>query len=343
MFNVNPALYGSVFAVPSVLTDKYLKLASPAAIKVLLLILRNPGEDFTVEELSKRIGYCKADTLDAVEYWVSENVLVKNGTALTSETVEPGKPDDSGVNAQNKSEPMASCVAVPEKRPLPEIKIAKPTLEQISKRMEESGDVLRLMSESQSILGRTIGFDMQSTLLMLYDTYGLSVEVIFMLLEFCVHQSRSSTAYVAKLGKVWAEKEINTVELAADYIEKSTEAEKTFSVLRELTGMSTPRPTQKQTEYILSWRALGFEAPIIARAYDEMAERTGKISFNYMDKILLNWHTAGYKTPEDVENGERLFREKKQAVKQKGTSFSIDEAISDAGMGVVKYKKKGVK
>ena len=209
--------------------------------------------------------------------------------------------------------------------------------------MEESADVLRLMSETQSILGRTIGFDMQSTLLMLYDTYGLSVEVIFMLLEFCVHQSRSSTAYVAKLGKVWAEKEINTVELAADYIEKSTEAEKTFSVLRELTGMSTPRPTQKQTEYILSWRALGFEAPIIARAYDEMAERTGKISFNYMDKILLNWHTAGYKTPEDVENGERLFREKKQAVKQKGTSFSIDEAISDAGMGVVKYKKKGVK
>ena len=332
MFNVNPALYGSVFAVPSVLTDKYLKLASPAAIKVLLLILRNPGEDFTVDELSKRIGYCKADTLDAVEYWVSENVLVKNGTAFTSETVEPVKP-----------EPMASCVAVPEKRPLPEIKIAKPTLEQISKRMEESADVLRLMSESQSILGRTIGFDMQSTLLMLYDTYGLSVEVIFMLLEFCVHQSRSSTAYVAKLGKVWAEKEINTVELAADYIEKSTEAEKTFSVLRELTGMSTPRPTQKQTEYILSWRALGFEAPIIARAYDEMAERTGKISFNYMDKILLNWHTAGYKTPEDVENGERLFREKKQAVKQKGTSFSIDEAISDAGMGVVKYKKKGVK
>lgn len=74
-----------------------------------------------------------------------------------------------------------------------------------------------------------------------------------------------------------------------------------------------------------------------------MAERTGKISFNYMDKILLNWHTAGYKTPEDVENGERLFREKKQAAKQKGTSFSIDEAISDAGMGVVKYKKKGVK
>lgn len=139
MFNVNPALYGSVFAVPSVLTDKYLKLASPAAIKVLLLILRNPGEDFTVEELSKRIGYGKADTLDAVEYWVSENVLVKNGTAFTSETVESGKPDDSGVNAQNKSEHRASCVAVPEKRPLPEIKIAKPTLEQISKRMEESG------------------------------------------------------------------------------------------------------------------------------------------------------------------------------------------------------------
>ena len=91
----------------------------------------------------------------------------------------------------------------------------------------------------------------------------------------------------------------------------------------------------------MSWLALGFDAPIIARAYDETAERTGKISFNYMDKVLLNWHNAGYKTPEDVENGEKLFREKKQSGKQKGTSFSIDEAISDAGSGVVKYKKKG--
>ena len=62
-----------------------------------------------------------------------------------------------------------------------------------------------------------------------------------------------------------------------------------------------------------------------------------------MDKILLSWRTAVYKRPEDVESGERLFRERKQALKQKGTSFSIDEAISDAGMGVVKYKKKGVK
>ncbi len=341
MFNVNPALYGSVFAVPSALTDKYLKLASPAAIKVLLLILRAPGEELSVEELSKRIGYGKADTLDAVEYWISENVLIKNSGSFSVKPEEPKKPDDGGVPTQNKPNAKAVPAAVPEKRELPDIKITKPTLAQLTKRMEESEDVLRIMTEAQRILGRTIGFDMQSTLLMLYDTYGLSVEVIFMLLEFCVHQSRSSTAYVAKLGKAWAEKEINTVELAADYIEKSTEAERTFSVLRELTGLSTPRPTQKQTEYILSWLALGFDAPIIARAYDETAERTGKISFNYMDKVLLNWHNAGYKTPEDVENGEKLFREKKQSGKQKGTSFSIDEAISDAGSGVVKYKKKG--
>ena len=124
MFNVNPALYGSVFAVPSVLTDKYLKLASPAAIKVLLLILRNPGEDFTVEELSKRIGYCKADTLDAVEYWISENVLVKNGTAFTSETVETGKPDDSGVNAQNKSE--LRVLPFPRSGHCPKLKLRSP-------------------------------------------------------------------------------------------------------------------------------------------------------------------------------------------------------------------------
>lgn len=108
------------------LTDKYLKLASPAAIKVLLLILRNPGEDFTVEELSKRIGYCKADTLDAVEYWASENVLVKNGAAFTSETVESGKPDDSGVNAQTNRSIGLRVLPFPRSGHCPKLKLQSP-------------------------------------------------------------------------------------------------------------------------------------------------------------------------------------------------------------------------
>ena len=35
---------------------------------------------------------------------------------------------------------------------------------------------------------------------------------------------------------------------------------------------------------------------MIILAYDEMANHTGKLSFAYIDKILMNWHKKGIKT-----------------------------------------------
>ena len=71
MFNVNPKLYGSVFVFPTEVVDKYITLASPAAIKLLLWILRNQNGDFSVSGISKCIGFSEADTSDAVEYWIN--------------------------------------------------------------------------------------------------------------------------------------------------------------------------------------------------------------------------------------------------------------------------------
>lgn len=332
MLTLNPKMYGSVFVMPTDIVDQYIKLASPAALKALLWILRNRTGDFSVAEIARHTGYSAADITDAVDYWLNEGVLCRDGSVPDSEKAVP-----AAAEATLPAEPPEKPAPAPK---LPEVKIARPTLEQLNARMAENDEITFLMQEAQSILGRTFGFDMQSTLLMFYDTYGLKLEVILTLLQFCVQQQRASTAYIAKLGKTWAEKEINTLREADEFIENSLNANQIFAELKALTGISTPRPTAVQTDYIASWNRLGFNAEMMALAFEETADRTGKISFNYMNKILQNWNAQGYRSPADVENGKQKFKEQKAVSGDEKRSYDIDTAFNQTNYKPPKYVKK---
>lgn len=336
MLSVNPKIFCSVFAVPSVIADKYIKLASPAAIKALLWILKNQSGDVSVSVLSKNIGFSEGDTKDAVDYWINEGIL--SGENDGAEALENTADNDYSKTLAVKKE----HTFLKEIHKIPEIKIPKPTIEQLNKRIAESEEVATLMTEAQSILGRTFGFDVQSTLLMMYDTYGLKLEVIFTLLEFCVQSANSSTAYIAKMAKIWAERDINTLEQANDYIIQKQNSDALFTELKALTGISTPRPSTKQSDYLAYWLKMGFDSQMIALAFEETSDRTGKISFNYMNKILENWSTNGYRTPEDINKAAEEFKNKKASAKtlKSEPSFDINAAIKQAETGAVKYKKK---
>lgn len=339
MLSVNPKIFGSVFAVPSIIVDKYIKMASPVAIKALLWILKNQSGDISVFELSKSIGFSESDTKDAIDYWVNEGVLSGGNENTASDTASVNNDGDGFSRKPIKKKETKNAQEI---RPIPEIKIAKPTIDQLNKRIAECEEVAILMTEAQSILGRTFGFDVQSTLLMMYDTYGLKLEVIFTLLEFCVQSSNSSTAYIARMAKIWAERDINSLEQANEYIVQKQASDALFSELKLLTGISTPRPTTKQSNYLSAWLKMGFDAQMISLAFEETADRTGKISFNYMNKILENWSANGYKTPDDVNRALEEFKNKNSAGKilENETSFDINAAIKQAENGTVKYKKK---
>ena len=51
-YTVNLGCWGSIFAVPSDVVDKYLKIAGSAQLKVLLWILRHSGENFEVDTIA---------------------------------------------------------------------------------------------------------------------------------------------------------------------------------------------------------------------------------------------------------------------------------------------------
>ena len=81
-YTVNLGCWGSIFAVPSDVVDKYLKIAGSAQLKVLLWILRHSGENFEVDTIAAALNMGNFDVRDCIEFWVSFGVIAANNNVL---------------------------------------------------------------------------------------------------------------------------------------------------------------------------------------------------------------------------------------------------------------------
>ena len=65
-YKIDFGVWGSVFAVPTSVVDKGLKLASEAQLKVLLYILRSSGVTLTDESVAEALSLHPEDVRDAI-------------------------------------------------------------------------------------------------------------------------------------------------------------------------------------------------------------------------------------------------------------------------------------
>ena len=73
-YQIDLGPWGGIFAVPTCVVDKHLKLASGLALKVLLLLLRTQIP-LSAEEIATRLGQSQGDVRDALAYWEQAGLL----------------------------------------------------------------------------------------------------------------------------------------------------------------------------------------------------------------------------------------------------------------------------
>ncbi len=165
-----------------------------------------------------------------------------------------------------------------------------------------------------------------ATLYSFTDSLLLPYDVIMLGIEHCVTEGKLSLRYVEKLLIDFADREVNTYEKAEEYI-KSRALYKTFEgKIRAKLGIGQRSLTAKEKTMIACWQS-EWNTPeeLIDLAYEKTVEKTNKASMSYMNKILENWHTAGYKTVEDISCGD-----KKMSVVDENSSFNPDEFFAIA-------------
>ena len=337
-YQINPAAYASIFAVPKAVVEDNLLLASPTALKALLLMLCR-GEALSVDEIAKTLKRDAADVADAMVFWQQQSILLPAGEAAKP-LPEPIPQQPAAPTAAKPAEPA------PEKKAAPDLPLSRPTHEQIAIRLQECEDFKVLFQEAQQKLGKTIGYEGQSILIMLHDTYDLPVEVILMLLEYAKSKGKTGYKYIASIGKEWSEKEIDSLESAEEYIREQHTTDTVWTNFRDVTGAKNRNPTAKQKRFLLSWsRDMGFSDEMIALAYEICIDNTNKLSLEYMDRVLLSWQKGGVKTPADARRAQEQWSAKRFGKNEpKPARAGKPESVfsSDASYDLQAFSKRAI-
>lgn len=299
-FKANCGIWGTMFGVPCIVADNFLKLATGEQLKVLLYILRCSGRACTDEEIAASTGVSVDEAADAVMFWQQVNVL----TSASGQTVIMKQPVENNINAPSPS----TTQNVTEKAVTGKKQNLSPS--EISRIMQDSNDISELFKVAESALG-TLNHTQQNSLIWMYNYLGLKKEVIITLLFYCVKIEKINSAYIEKIACSWAENDINNLAAAEDEIQRMTEAHSFTGQIMKVFEMNR-RPTTKQADFIAKWKEAGFSLELISYAYEKTIEQINKLSFEYINKILLSWKNNGLATVREVRHSEEDYKKNKK-------------------------------
>ncbi len=324
-YKIDFGVWGSVFAVPTSVVDKGLKLASEAQLKVLLYILRSSGASLTDESVAEALSLHPEDVRDAITYWCDKGLLLRTTDAVTmAENAQAGE----GVTAISPVQ-NASTESQHSEKPRPVSRVTKPEPGYVAKRLRADKNLVLLMDEAQRILGKVLSNSDTATLVMLHDTDGLPVEVILMLMEHSVQIDKGNMRYIEKTGIRWASEGITTISLAEEKIRRYSESSEAFNVVSAVFGMHLGgTPTKKQLEYADIWvNEWKFSEAMLRLAYEKCVDTKGELNLSYINGILRRWFEQGLRNPQEVSatDASKSKASKKQKSSEQTPSYDIDE------------------
>ncbi len=315
-YRINTGLIGNMFSVPGIVADNFLKLATGGQLKVLLYIIRSSGKDITAEDISAGTGISAQEAWEAILFWQQANVLASDAE-IPASIMQPAAPAP-----QPAQEPARQAEPQPEAKPVPaRMPLLSPS--DIAQLVSGSPDITELFTAAESALG-PLNHTMQNALITMYTHLGLKKEVILILLNYCKSIEKTNSAYIEKIAYSWAESEINSLEAAQDEVERLSLAHDYSGMVMKQFEMKR-RPTSGQMAFVEQWRAAGFTPELLHLAYERTIDNIDKLSFSYINKILLSWKDSGFRTAEEVEKAESEFRSKKKKHSNNTNDFDIEK------------------
>ncbi len=190
-----------------------------------------------------------------------------------------------------------------------------------------------LYGEVQRRLGRALTTEELKILLGFVRYLGLPEDVVCVLVSYCQERARQrgslrnpSLRTIEKEAYAWAEAGIDTLEAAAGFIHSQNVYRSRLAGLLRLLQIKNRNLTAGEEKYASQWLDMGMDDGVIAAAYERTCMNTGGLNWAYMHKILTRWQEAGFRTLEDVKNGDR----KPGSAQSGGRTMDSDEQAAIA-------------
>ena len=274
IYNVNPAIFSSTYAIPTDVADKYLKIATHTQLKVLLYFMRNISDGIDSQKISDALRLDINETEDALLFWQQCGILT---------------------GATPKEEPKTVVV-----------KSTLPSRTDVIKRGLEDKQLMFLLREAQLKFGRNLKQNESQLLVSLYDDHGMDPSVILLLLGYAVREGKCNLTFVKKTATNWLESGVETVMDAENLIAEAAKQNLAWSVVQSAFGIERRNPSTKEAElsnlWVNEWK---ISTELLKAAYDACVDAKTKLSMPYVAKIIESWHKDGITNPEQISSKKR--------------------------------------
>lgn len=290
--HVSPAV-----ALPLEFIQTYMVRANATYVKVYLYglgLCYSNAQEMDNAKIAEALDILESDVMKAWRYWKKQGLVRSDGrNSLVFEHMPlPAEAANSAPAAPSKQETVQQT---------PPSAVPVPTMKEIERAMKldpQMGDTIKM---AETILKKPLTRRETEALYNMLDWYGMSKEVVLMLLEHCVSEEKTNLAYIVKVAENWYNMGITTAGAAEKQLMARAKAKSFQQKCRKIFGLDR-NFSDKEAEFLTVWnKEYAMKEDMIRLAYDKTVLNTGKLSFPYMNKILKTWHEGGIHTPAQVE------------------------------------------
>lgn len=302
----------------TIFIDKYMCGANATFVKVYIYALRlsydNSVNTFGLSDISNALGVLESDVVSAFKYWDSVGVVKFSNAPdndFSLEFLELSEKAEKAVAPKNIQEDTSVKEAT--KKPTY-------TAKEIAIYIENNKGIKNMYEVATKLLGKPLSTNDTIILYSFYDWLRLPKDVILVLLEYCASLGKTSMRYIEKVAISWADQEINTLRRANKFVNKQNERHNYLSNLKKILQIKDRNFTEYELKYIDEWtNNLKVTEEEIKEAYELTIINTTKLSFPYMNKILVSWN----------EKGEKPSKATKPSKKTQFNDYSTSSEIND--------------
>lgn len=290
-YTFNMSVLGNTFVMPSIVVDKYIKIATETQLKVLLFLMRNISQEIDLSKIADALSLPKSEVEDALLFWSQRELL-----------------NCELVNEQDKKPVI--------------INSSLPSRADVIKRGLEDENLKFLLREAQLKFGRNLKQNESQLLVSLYDDYDMKVSVILLLLGYAAREGKCNLSFVKKTAAEWLENGVETVEAADELIAKQAKQNLAWSIVQNAFGIDRRKPSTKELElsniWINEWK---ISVDLLKAAYDTCIDSKAKLSMPYIAKIIEQWHKEGVTSADEIKKNQAS----KPQVKNDYAGYDLDQ------------------
>ena len=289
----NNSLLFSTTIIPDSFFTEYFTQASGSAIKVYLYLyfLAKYGKDIKINDLAKSLNLPLKDIQDSIKYWESIGLLIRK---------------NSGYEFANMQELELYKLYNPKITQSPEKILSTERNQYRAKAIENINNEF-----FQGVMSPSWYGDID----LWFSKYSFDEEVMIALFRYCFNRSALHRNYIQAVAEAWSKNNIKTYSDLDKYYEKQEALAKIEKSISKKLGLNR-QLSQYEEAYIEKWvNDFGYNMNIIEIALKKTTSKVNP-SFDYIDKIITDWHDRNLKTPDSINKFLQDMKQKNKSIKE---------------------------